>query len=152
MADEVEMIPVEMTPVAEEPPKANPLARPAVGATPAPTVSVHAPPPAPAAPKAPASPATAALRPGLKLPPKPGATVGGLKPGLKLPPKPGATVGGLKPGLKLPPKPGATVGALRPGLKLPTKPGIPQIRKPGASVAAKPLPRPVTPTVATTTP
>ena len=54
---------------------------------------------------------------------------GGLKPGLKLPPKPGATVGGLKPGLKLPPKPGATVGALSPGLKMPTKPGIPQIRK-----------------------
>ena len=156
MADEVEMIPVELTPVAEEPPKANPLARPAVGAAPAPTVGVPspapAPAPAPAAPKAPSSPATAALRPGLKLPPKPGATVGGLKPGLKLPPKPGATVGGLKPGLKLPPKPGATVGALRPGLKLPTKPGIPQIRKPGVSVAAKPLPRPVTPTVATTSP
>jgi hypothetical protein len=47
MADEVEMIPVEMTPVAEEPPKANPLARPAVGAAPAPTVSVPAPAPAP---------------------------------------------------------------------------------------------------------
>ena len=170
MADEVEMIPVEMTPVAEEPPKTNPLARPAIGAAPAvpvpatPAASKPAPVPAPAAapapapapaapkaaasaaaPKTPASPATAALRPGLKLPPKPGATVGGLKPGLKLPPKPGATVGGLKPGLKLPPKPGATVGALRPGLKLPTKPGIPQIRKPGASVAVKPLPRPVTP-------
>ena len=46
------------------------------------------------------------MKPGLKLPPKPG-----LGAGLKLPPKPG-----LGAGLKLPPKPG--LGA---GLKLPPK-------------------------------
>ena len=80
---------------------------------------------------------TAAMKPGLKLPSKPGATVT-LKPGLKLPPKPGATVA-MKPGLKLPPKPGATV-AMKPGLKLPPKPVI---RKPGSTVMAKPLPKPV---------
>lgn len=84
-----------------------------------------------------ARPQTATLKPGLKLPPKPGATVV-LKPGLKLPPRPGATVG-LKPGLKLPPKPGATVG-LKPGLKLPSKPVI---NKPGATVNAAPIPKPL---------
>jgi len=69
-----------------------------------------------------------------------GAPQAGLRPGLKLPPKPGATAtAALKPGLKLPPKPGATV-ALKPGLKMPTKPVI---HKPGATVAAKPLPKPV---------
>ena len=119
MAEEVKIEPVDMTPVAAEmPPKANPLAKPTV---------------------------TATLKPGLRLPPKPGATVGALRPGLKLPPKPGATVTALKPGLKLPPKPGATVSALRPGLKLPTKPVI---RKPGSTVAAKPLPKPVVPVAA----
>lgn len=84
-----------------------------------------------------------ALKPGLKLPPKPG-----LPSGLKLPPKPGATQTALKPGLKLP-----TQNALKPGLKLPTqnalKPGIklpakPVIRKPGATVAGAPLPKPIT--------
>ena len=113
MAEEVKMEPVELTPVsAAEPPKGNPLG----GTSP-----------------------TATLKPGLKLPPKPGATVT-LKPGLKLPPKPGATAT-LKPGLKLPPKPGATV-AMKPGLKLPPKPVI---RKPGSTVLAKPLPKPVVP-------
>lgn len=149
MADEVEMTPVELTPVeltpvTNEPPAANPLARPAEAASPASPV-----PPASAADsptlKLPPRPGAtvSGLKPGLKLPPRPGATVAGLKPGLKLPPKPGATISGLKPGLKLPPKPGATVTALKPGLKLPAKPGIPQIRKPGASVGVKPLPRPV---------
>ena len=104
MSDEVEMIPV----TGAEPPVANPLAKPAA-----------------------AKPET------IKLNPIARPTIRGLKPGLKLPPKPGATVG-LKPGLKLPPKPGATVG-LKPGLKLPPKPII---RKPGAVVAA-PLPKPV---------
>ena len=117
MAEEVEMTPVEMTPVAAEPPKANPLSKPTV---PGGTVKL-----APAVRK-----------------PLPGATVSALKPGLKLPPKPGATVSALKPGLKLPPKPGATGSALKPGLKLPTKPVI---RKPGATVSAAPLPKPVAP-------
>ena len=98
---------VEMTPVAAEPPKADPLAKPA-----------------------------APLSPTLKLNPvvhKPGATVAA---------KPGATVNALRPGLKLPPKPGATVNALKPGLKLPPKPVI---HKPGSTIAAAPLPKPVTP-------
>ena len=156
MADEVEMTPVspaEMTPVepveippvtASEPPKTNPLARP-----------------------------TATLKPGLRLPPKPGAAPAQLKPGLKLPTqnalKPGLklpTQPALKPGVKLPPKPGTATAQLKPGLKLPTqnalKPGLklptqtairpgvklppkPVIRKPGATVAAAPLPKPVTP-------
>ena len=64
------------------------------------------------------------VKPTLKLPPKPA---------LKLPPKPAA----LKPGLKLP-----TQAALKPGLKLPAKPVI---RKPGATVAAAPLPKPIAP-------
>ena len=137
---------VEMTPVAPEPPKANPLAKtvaPLGGGTlklnpvARPTVGAAAPKPG----------ATVnALRPGLKLPPKPAATVSGLRPGLKLPPKPGATVNALRPGLKLPPKPGATVSALKPGLKLPTKPVI---RKPGSTISAAPLPKPVTPAAPT---
>ena len=60
------------------------------------------------------APGAPALRPGLKLPPKPAAG-GGLKPGVKLPPKPGA-----KPGIKVPAKPAFQ---LKPGLKLPPKPG-----------------------------
>lgn len=125
MAEEVEMTPVElspveMTPVASEPPVNNPLPKPPVAGG---TVS--------------------ALKPGLKLPPKPGSTVSALRPGLKLPPKPGATVSALRPGLKLPPKPGATVTQMKSGLKLPAKPAVPQIRKPGAVPAIKPLPRPV---------
>ena len=131
MAEEVEMTPV----TAAEPPKANPLMKPAV-AKPA-TLKLS-----PGIRKPGEGTATVGLKPGLKLPPKPGATVGGLKPGLKLPPKPGATVGGLKPGLKLPPKPGATVGGLKPGVKLPPKPVI---RKPGATVSAIPLPKPIVP-------
>ena len=95
---------VEMTPVAPEPPKADPLAKPV-----APRAST------------------------LKLSP------------IARPAAPGATVSALKPGLKLPPKPGATVSALKPGLKLPPKPVI---HKPGASVAAAPLPKPVTPVAA----
>ena len=136
MADDVEMIPV-----AAEPPKANnPLAKPA-------TLKL-----APAARPPVAGSATATLKPGLKLPPKPGATQTALKPGLKLP-----TQNALKPGLKLPPKPGATQTALKPGLKLPTqnarKPGWklptkPVIRKPGSTVVASPLPKPVSAPVA----
>ena len=86
---------------------------------------------------------TASLKPGLRLPPKPGLATGALKPGLKLPPKPGLATGALKPGLKLPTKPGLATGALKPGLKLPPKPGAPVIRKPGATGAAAPLPKPV---------
>ena len=83
-----------------------------------------------------------ALKPGLKLPPKPAVGGAGLKPGLKLPPKPSATVTALRPGLKLPPKPGAGAadGALKPGLKLPAKPVI---RKPGAAAAPVAIPKPV---------
>ena len=136
---------VEMTPVAAEPPKADPLAKPA-----APLASTLKLSPIARKP-VPGGATVSALRPGLKLPPKPGATVSALKPGLKLPPKPGATVSALKPGatvsalkpgLKLPPHPGATVSALKPGLKLPPKPVI---HKPGATIAAAPLPKPVPP-------
>ena len=119
MADEVEMIPV----AGAEPPKKvatlklNPLAR------------------------KPGESATAALKPGLKLPPKPSFATG-----LKLPPKPGAgATAALKPGLKLPPKPGAgATAALKPGLKLPPKPGLATglklPPKPGAGTAAAPKP------------
>ena len=72
-------------------------------------------------------------------------TTATLKPGLKLPPKPGAATATLKPGLKLPPKLGMATATLKPGLKLPTKPVI---RKPGATVLAKPLPKPVAPMAA----
>ncbi len=132
MADEV-----EMTPVAAEPPKADPLAKPVSPRSETLKLSPIE--------RKPASPTASALRPGLKLPPKPGATVNALRPGLKLPPKPGATVNALRPGLKLPPKPGATVNALRPGLKMPPKPVI---RKPGEAAASAPLPKPVTPPAA----
>ena len=106
-------------PSVDEPPKANPLAKPA------------------AASGAPLGPAVkkpviggasqGALKPGLKLPPKPG-----LAGGLKLPPKPASplktvsTASPLKPGLKMPAAP-----ALKSGLKLPTKPVI---RKPGSGL------------------
>lgn len=129
MADDV-----EMTPVAEEPPKANPLVKPTV---PGGTVKLT-----PAVRKPVIGGTQTGLKPGLKLPPKPGATVSALKPGLKLPPKPGATVSALKPGLKLPPKPGATASALKPGLKLPPKPVI---HKPGAAPTPAPLPKPIAP-------
>ena len=136
MAEEIDKV----EPIAAVPPQVNPFA---------PKPEPAAEKPAAPAPKAetPAKPSAAvALKPGLKLP-----TQTALKPGLKLPPKPGATVA-LKPGLKLPPKPGATV-ALKPGLKLPTqtalKPGLklptkPVIRKPGSTVVAAPIPKPIT--------
>ena len=127
MAEEVEMTPV----AGAEPPKANPLQGLAPTAHKAPAAGLG-----PAIHKPAVGGATGALKPGLKLPPKPGATVAALRPGLKLPPKPGATVAALRPGLNLP-----TQGALKPGLKLPAKPVI---HKPGATVAAMPLPKPVT--------
>ena len=126
---------VEMTPVADiEPPKADPLAKPA-----APLSET-----AQAKPVArPTVPTGTGLKPGLKLPPKPG-----LGAGIKLPPKPGASTAALKPGLKLP-----TQNALKPGVRLPPKPVI---RKPGSTVVAsplpKPLPKPVTPTAAAPAP
>ena len=129
MADEVEMTPV----AGAEPPKADPLGRPS-------TLKLN---PVARKPVTGAAPSSA-LKPGLKLPPKPG-----LATGLKLPPKPGAATAGLKPGLKLP-----TQGGFKPGLKLPTqaalKPGVklppkPVIRKPGATVTAAPLPKPIVP-------
>lgn len=101
-----------------QPPKVNPI-KPAVGST-------------------------LKLNPVVRKPAVGGATTA-LKPGLKLPPKPGATVSALRPGLKLPPKPGATQTALKPGLKLPPRP---QIRKPGETVAAAPIPKPVIPAAA----
>lgn len=139
MADDI-----EMTPVTDEPPKANPMApgsgaattlklKPVIRKAADPAASAPADNPAapkvPASPVAPVSPAAAkpaasALRPGLKLPPRPAiGGAGGLKPGLKLPPKP--TIGGA--------------GGLKPGLKLPPKPVI---RKPGTA-AASPLVKPV---------
>ena len=134
MADEVEMTPV----AGAEPPKANPLAKPA--ATKVATLKLN---PLARKPVTGAAPSSA-LKPGLKLPPKPG-----LAAGLKLPPKPGAATAALKPGLKLPTKNGFKPGlklptqtALKPGVKLPPKPVI---RKPGATVAAAPLPKPVVP-------
>ena len=132
MADEVEMTPV----AGAEPPKANPLAKPAMTKVETIKLNPIARKPMPGAVPSPA------LKPGLKLPPKPG-----LAAGLKLPPKPDAATAALKPGLKLP-----TQTALKPGLKLPTqtalKPGVklppkPVIRKPGATVAAAPLPKPL---------
>lgn len=115
MADEVEMTPV----VDAEPPKADPLAKPAA------TLKLNP----VARPTAVGGAPSAGLKPGLKLPPKPG-----LASGLKLPPKPGAA-STFKPGLKLP-----TQAAIKPGLKLPPKPVI---HKPGEAVAAVPLPKPV---------
>ena len=134
MADEVEMTPV----AGAEPPKANPLAKPA--ATKVATIKLN-----PLARKPiPGAAPSPALKPGLKLPSKPG-----LATGLKHPPKPGAATAALKPGLKLPTKNGFKPGlklptqtALKPGVKLPPKPVI---RKPGATVAAAPLPKPVVP-------
>jgi len=111
---------------AVEPPKANPLGKPvAPGASPIgqtirrPTLS-------------------GALRPGVKLPPKPA-----LAGGLKLPPKPASplktvsTASPLKPGLKMPAAPAAPV--LKSGLKLPTKPVI---RKPGSGLTPVKPPAP----------
>lgn len=159
MADDVEMTPVEMTPVdAAEPPKADPLAK---TAAPKPaTLKLDPVTPKPAAGgdalkpglKLPPKPAFGA---GLKLPPKPGAGTPALRPGLKLPTqnalKPGLklpTQNALKPGLKLPPKPGATVSALKPGLKLPPKPGAPIVApKPAAPSAASQPAAPAAPAV-----
>ena len=73
MADDVEMTPVD----AAEPPKADPLAKPA---EPKPATLKLDPVPKPPA-------AGGGLKPGLKLPPKPAFGAG-----LKLPPKPGETV------------------------------------------------------------
>jgi len=163
MADDVEMMPVD----AAEPPKADPLA-----ASAAPKVATIKLTPVARKPVVGGAP-TAALKPGLKLPSKPGLAGGlklppkpGLASGLKLPPKPGLKLPtvALKPGLKLPPKPMAVPSpvpspapaapeAVKPALKLPTaalKPGLklppkPVIRKPGATVVAVPLPKPVVP-------
>ena len=123
MADEVEMTPV----AGAEPPKANPLAKPA--ATKVETIKLN---PLVRKPVVGGAP-TSALKPGLKLPPKPG-----LASGLKLPPKPGATVSALRPGLKLP-----TQTALKPGIKLPPKPVIRTPGATGATVATAPLPKPL---------
>jgi len=100
-----------MSPISEAvPPKANPLATPA---------SAHA--------------ATLKLKPVIRRPVTgaAGATQTALKPGLKLPPKPGLATAGLK----LPPKPGATVSGLKPGIKLPTQSGL----KPGIKLPARPV-------------
>ena len=114
MAEETSNGPVS----AAEPPKANPLASPAL--KPAGTLQ---------------------MKPVIRKP-----TIGGgaLKPGLKLPPKPAGatplktvtTSSPLKAGLKIPATP-----TLKAGLKLPTKPVI---RKPGSGVAPAPF-KPATP-------
>lgn len=121
MAEETSNGPVS----AAEPPKANPLASPAL--KPAGTLQ---------------------MKPVIRKP-----TIGGgaLKPGLKLPPKPAGamplktvtTSSPLKAGLKMPATP-----TLKAGLKLPTKPVI---RKPGSGVAPAPL-KPATPAPAPAAP
>jgi len=110
MAEEEAKSPVS----AEVPPKVNPLGKPIGG--------------------------TVKLNPMIRKPGIGGTPTAALKPGLKLPPKPatpaaGAATATLKPGLKLP-----TQTLVRPGLKLPTKPVI---RKPGEGSAVKPLPKPI---------
>ncbi len=120
MADETPMSPIS----AAEPPKVDPLAKPASAHTA--TLKLNA-----VVRKPVVGGATqTGLKPGLKLPPKAGIATAGLK----LPPKPGATLGGLKPGVRLPPKPGLATA----GLKLPTQKGVrPVIHAPGT--AAKPV-------------
>ncbi len=120
MADEIPMSPIS----AAEPPKVDPLAKPASAHTA--TLKLNAVVRKPAVGGA----TQTGLKPGLKLPPKAGLATAGLK----LPPKPGATLGGLKPGVRLPPKPGLATA----GLKLPTQKGVrPVIHAPGT--AAKPV-------------
>ncbi len=95
MADDVEMTPVENQEVqAAEPPKVNPLSM----ASAAPAAAPKSPTPTI---RRPTLGAGATLRPGLKLPPKPG-----LASGLKLPPKPKMATVAAKPLIR---KPGATV-------------------------------------------
>lgn len=122
MAEETSNGPVS----AAEPPKANPLAASAI--KPAGTLQ---------------------MKPVIRKP----AIGGALKPGLKLPPKPAGsaplktvtTASPLKPGLKMPATP-----TLKAGLKLPTKPVIrkpgsapaPSLLKPAAPAAAAPAPAP----------
>ena len=114
MADENPMSPIS----AAEPPKMDPLAKPASAHTA--TLKLNAVVRKPAVGGA----TQTGLKPGLKLPPKTGIATAGLK----LPPKTGATVGGLKPGVRLPPKPGLATA----GLKLPTQKGLrPTIHAPG---------------------
>ena len=134
MADETPMSPIS----AAEPPKVDPLAKPASAHTA--TLKLN-----PVVRKPAVGGATqTGLRPGLKLPTKTGIATAGLK----LPPKPGATLGGLKPGVRLPPKQGLATA----GLKLPTQKGIrPVIHAPGT--AAKPVvPSIAKPAAATATP
>ncbi len=137
MADETPMSPIS----AAEPPKVDPLAKPASAHTA--TLKLN-----PVVRKPAVGGATqTGLKPGLKLPPKTGLATAGLK----LPPKPGATLGGLKPGVRLPPKTGLATA----GLKLPTQKGLrPTIHAPGA--AAKPvvpgIAKPAAPATAAATP
>ena len=92
----------------------------------------------PAAPPKPAASLVAkpVIGAGIKLPPKPSTA---LKPGLKLP-----TQNAMRPGLKLP-----TQNGLKPGVRLPPKPVI---RRPGATVVASPLPKPVVSAAASANP
>ena len=108
---------------AAEPPKPASAARVATPVAPAAEVKPveELKPVEEAKPAAPTAPSGTALR----RPTIPGLNTG-LKPGLKLPQKPGA----LPTGLKLPPKPGAAPTAL----KLPTKPEI----RPGLKLPGKP--------------
>ena len=133
MADEVEMKPVDMKPVAAaEPPKVNPLAaKPA--APKSPIAAVRKPVPGGTA---------AALKPGVRLPPKAANPTASIKknPTASLRPAPAVSTKtaptvlmktGTTPTVKLVPKTGATV-ALKP-----------VIRKPGSTVSAAPLAKPV---------
>jgi len=137
MADDTTMTPGE----GAEPPKANPLAKPAASSS---TLKLK-PIDRAAVPSA-AVPKSGLATAGLKLPPKPGLATAGLKlppkpgfatqTGLKLPPKPGFAAG-----LKLPPKPGL---ATQTGLKLPPKPGSAAATPASAPVAAAPAQVPAT--------
>jgi len=124
MAEETPMSPIS----AVEPPKTNPLDKPA-------------------------TPATLKLSPVIRKPGT-GATQSALRPGLKLPPKPGATQSALRPGLKLPTKPvihkpgeaGAAAPLPKPivgapvASSAPVTPAAPAEPVPVAPVAAAPSP------------
>lgn len=128
MAEENPISPIS----AAEPPKADPLAKPASAHTA--TLKLK-----PVIRKPTIGGATqTGLKPGLKLPPKPSLSTAGLK----LPPKPGATLSGLKPGIRLPPKPGLATA----GMKLPTQTALkPAVRPPVTEPAAAPAEKPASP-------
>lgn len=130
--------PVPSAPAAASAPALDPKAVLSTTINLKPIMHTPAPAPAPAAAPvsaAPAAPAATAAKPSVRSP-----TVGGLRPGLKLPPRPGTptirkpmpTVGGLRPGLKLPSRPSA----------LAPKPAAPAAPAPAPASAPAPAPAP----------